>query len=134
MLRAVDRSKPMYLELDGKGPRYAQITRALRAAMLDGRLGVGGRIPPSRMLARELGVSRNTVVSAYEQLRAEGYLEGRVGAGSYVVASAGPARRAGLRASEGPGAPPTRYARRARRESERRAASPHLDNRSLRYN
>lgn len=123
----------MYLELDGKGPRYAQITRALRAALLDGRLGAGGRIPPSRLLARELGVSRNTVVSAYEQLRAEGYLEGRVGAGSFLVASAAPPRRA-ARPAEGPGAPTSRFVRRARREAERRVRAPLADARGLRYN
>ncbi len=123
----------MYLELDGKGPRYAQITRALRGALLDGRLGIGGRIPPSRTLARELGVSRNTVVSAYEQLRAEGYLEGRVGAGSYVVATAAPRRRA-AKPPEGPLAPSSRYVRRARREAERRAAAPRVMDQGLRYN
>src|SRR5258708_12229010 len=43
------------------------------------------RLPPTRELAEELGVSRNTVVNAFEQLIAEGYLESKVGAGTYVT-------------------------------------------------
>lgn len=75
----------MYLALDGSGPLHAQLTRALKAAILDGRYGVGSRLPPSRTLGRELGLSRNTVMTAYEQLRAEGFVTGRVGSGSYVT-------------------------------------------------
>ena len=69
----------MYVELDGQGPRYAQLIRALKAAILDARLAAGSRLPASRTLARELDVSRNTVLAAYEQLQAEGFLLGRVG-------------------------------------------------------
>ncbi|CAM5257362.1 MocR-like pyridoxine biosynthesis transcription factor PdxR [Rhodanobacter lindaniclasticus] len=74
----------MYLNLDGEGPAYGQLTRAFKAAILDGSLGGGTRLPPSRALAQELGMSRITVLSAYDQLRAEGYLQSRVGSGSYV--------------------------------------------------
>lgn len=74
----------MHLQLDGNGPLHAQLTRALKAAMLGG-LGGGTRLPATRLLARELGVSRNTVLAAYEQLHAEGFIEGRVGSGSYVA-------------------------------------------------
>lgn len=70
--------------LDGHGPLHAQLTRALRAGILQGRFAGGSRLPPTRWLAEELGVSRNTVLAAYEQLRAEGFIEGRVGSGSYV--------------------------------------------------
>lgn len=73
--------------LDGKGPLHAQITRALKASILQGRFAAGTRLPPTRWLASELGVSRNTVLAAYEQLRAEGFLDGRVGSGSYVMPS-----------------------------------------------
>lgn len=76
----------MYIELDEEGPLHAQLTRALRAAILDGRLKAGVRLPSSRSLATEVGVSRTTVITSYEQLRAEGYIRGKVGSGSYVNA------------------------------------------------
>jgi len=56
----------------------------LRSAILDGCLKRGVRLPSSRELARCFGVSRGTVVSAFEQLHAEGYLETRVGEGTHV--------------------------------------------------
>ncbi len=65
-------------------PLHRQLFEALRAAILDGRLGAGARLPSTRDLAAELGVSRNTVMNAYDQLVAEGYLEGRTGAGTFV--------------------------------------------------
>src|SRR5687768_15467798 len=64
----------VYLELDGQGARYAQLIRALKGAILDGRVNAGARLPASRSLARELDLSRNTVLAAYEQLQAEGFL------------------------------------------------------------
>ena len=63
-----------------------QIYRQLFAAILDGRLRAGERLPPSRELARRLDVSRNTVTVAYERLLAEGVTVGRVGAGTFVTA------------------------------------------------
>ncbi len=54
--------------------------------MLDGRLAPGRRLPATRLLARELGVSRNTVSGAFDQLRAEGYLETRERGGTFVAA------------------------------------------------
>ena len=74
----------MYLELDGHGPLYDQLTRALKASILDGRITAGTQLPPTRELADELELSRTTVLAAYEQLRAEGFIDGRVGSGSYV--------------------------------------------------
>lgn len=68
----------------GRGPLGAQVERALRGAIRGGRLPPGARLPPSRTLARDLGVSRRLVVRAYEQLVAEGWLEARVGAGTFV--------------------------------------------------
>ena len=56
----------------------------IRSAILDGRLRRGMRLPSTRELARRYEVSRGTVVTAFEQLHAEGYLEGNVGAGTYV--------------------------------------------------
>jgi GntR family transcriptional regulator/MocR family aminotransferase len=63
-----------------------QIYAQLRAAILDGRLRAGDRLPPTRTLARELGVARLTVATAFDWLRAEGYVYGRVGAGTFVAA------------------------------------------------
>lgn len=57
---------------------------AVRQAILTGRLHPGSELPSSRALAAELGVGRNTVVRAYEQLLAEGYLSGRPGSGTFV--------------------------------------------------
>lgn len=74
----------MDLVLDGKGPLYYQLIRSLKAAMASGRIPDGSRLPASRELAHDLGVSRTTVVAAYERLRAEGFLLGKVGSGSYV--------------------------------------------------
>jgi GntR family transcriptional regulator/MocR family aminotransferase len=57
---------------------------ALRAAILDGRLRPGSRLPATRELAAQYGLSRGTIVAAFEQLKAEGYLEGVVGSGTRV--------------------------------------------------
>ena len=64
---------------------HRQIYGTLREAVLEGRLAPGSRIPSSRTLAATLGVSRPTVVSALEQLAAEGFIETRVGSGTYVA-------------------------------------------------
>lgn len=67
--------------------------QALRARILDGRLAGGSRLPASRDLAAALGVSRNTVIRAFEQLHAEGYVLGRIGAGTYVAPLGPPTTR-----------------------------------------
>ncbi|WP_152364041.1 PLP-dependent aminotransferase family protein [Microlunatus speluncae] len=61
------------------GPLYQRLTRSLRSAVRTGRLPGGSALPPSRVLAGELGVSRATVTEAYGQLAAEGYLTARSG-------------------------------------------------------
>ena len=66
---------------------HKQIYDAYRKAIVDGSLGPGQRIPSTRVLASELGVSRFPVLNAYAQLLAEGYLESRVGAGTVVSKS-----------------------------------------------
>jgi len=73
------------LPLDGEGALYDQIYRAFRMAILEGRVTSGTRLPTTRALAEELGISRNTMVSAFEPLRAEGYIVSRVGAGTFVA-------------------------------------------------
>src|SRR5258708_20257738 len=80
------RELPLALKSEGR-PLQIAIRDALRSAMQDGRLRPGARLPSSRDLARQLRVARGTVVLAYEQLRAEGYLEGARGAGTTVVES-----------------------------------------------
>ncbi|MEV6346723.1 PLP-dependent aminotransferase family protein [Actinoplanes sp. NPDC051851] len=80
----------------GPGGTSAAVYRALRAAITDGRLPAGHRLPASRTLAADLGVSRGSVAVAYERLAAEGHLTARVGAGTYVAFSAPPDRRSGV--------------------------------------
>lgn len=65
-------------------PLHRQLYAALRREVLQGTLLPGTRIPSTRDLARSLGISRNTVVAAFEQLIAEGYLESHIGDGCYV--------------------------------------------------
>ena len=85
----------MHLELDGHGPLHAQLTRALKSVLAGGGGIEVGRLPATRQLARDLRMSRNTVLAAYEQLRAEGFIAGRVGSGSYVTPSAAGCPRCG---------------------------------------
>jgi GntR family transcriptional regulator/MocR family aminotransferase len=54
----------MFLQLDSQGPRYAQLTRALKNAILTGRCAPATRLPATRSLARDLDLSRNTVLAA----------------------------------------------------------------------
>ena len=65
-------------------PLHRQIYEGLRRAILDGRLRPGQRVPSTRALAVDLGVSRLPVLTAYDQLLHERYLEGRVGSGTFV--------------------------------------------------
>src|SRR4029453_7930914 len=66
---------------------HRQVYEGLRQAILDGRLRPGQRVPSTRGLAAELGVSRLPVLSAYDQLLHEGYLDGRTGSGTFVSAA-----------------------------------------------
>jgi GntR family transcriptional regulator/MocR family aminotransferase len=85
----------LLLELDRSAPRplRAQLEDGLRAAVREGRLAARSRLPATRALAADLGVSRRLVVDSYAQLLAEGYLTARPGAGTFVAtgALAGPA-------------------------------------------
>ncbi len=71
----------LVIDVSGTGEKTVLVYRALRAAMVDGRLPAGHRLPPTRALAEDLGVARGSVATAYERLVAEGYLAlaGRVG-------------------------------------------------------
>src|SRR6185503_10248050 len=66
-------------------PFFKQLFEELRSAILTGRLKTGTRLPPTRKLAIDLEVSRNTVIAAYEQLLAEGYIESIGGSGTFVA-------------------------------------------------
>ncbi len=84
------------LQRDLRIPLHRQIETSIRDSIRAGRLPRGSSLPPSRMLAADLGVSRGVVVEAYQQLAAEGYLASN--AGSYTQVAAGPAPAiAGLR-------------------------------------
>jgi len=74
------------ISVDRKGtrPLHRQLYEAYRAAIVEGTLRSGQRVPSSRILAAELGISRMPVLNAYAQLAAEGYFESRVGAGTVV--------------------------------------------------
>ncbi|MBI3708572.1 MAG: winged helix-turn-helix transcriptional regulator, partial [Proteobacteria bacterium] len=74
---AVDRSS--------KVPLHRQLYEILRAYILESRIGVGTGLPATRTLAQHLGVGRNTVVAAYDQLLAEGYIEAQPGSGTRVA-------------------------------------------------
>src|ERR1700677_4237450 len=71
----------------GEKPLHRQIYDALRSMVLERRLQPGQQIPSSRALAVELGISRIPVLNAYAQLLAEGYIESRSGAGTFVTSS-----------------------------------------------
>jgi GntR family transcriptional regulator/MocR family aminotransferase len=70
----------------GAAPLFRQIYMQVRSAVLAGALGPGTELPSSRAMAFRLGVARASVVAAYEQLRTEGYVESRLGSGTFVSA------------------------------------------------
>lgn len=75
------------IDRDSKAPLFRQIEDQLRGAVLAGSLPGGTRLPSSRALAADLGVSRQTVVQVLESLEAEGFLEMRHGSGTFVASS-----------------------------------------------
>jgi GntR family transcriptional regulator / MocR family aminotransferase len=109
-------SPPVLIALDRRArvPLQRQIYSAVRQAILSGRLRPGSRIPASRTLADDLGVSRTTVVLAYESLETEGYITGRGSAGSYVAS----VRIDASRAKRGPRARDARLDDLTRRATE----------------
>ena len=66
-------------------PLHCQLYDSLRAHILDGKIPSGTRLPATRELANDLGISRNTVIAAYDALLAEGYLESTAGSGTRVA-------------------------------------------------
>ncbi len=94
----------IHLDLDRAAPLRAQLERELREAIRSGRLRAGSKLPPSRLLADELRVSRGVVVEAYSQLVAEGYLVARSGDATRIANGLVQQPRAG----RAPGTPPRR--------------------------
>lgn len=70
---------------DPARPAYQRLAEAIRESILAGRFRPGERLPPTRVLATNLSLARNTVLEAYEQLIAEGYLAARHGSGTFVA-------------------------------------------------
>jgi GntR family transcriptional regulator / MocR family aminotransferase len=96
------------LRQDAHVPLHRQIETSIREAIRGGRLPRGASLPPSRVLAADLGVSRGVVVEAYQQLTAEGYLASR--SGGYTRVAGGPvplAPPSGRLPTAAPGAPPS---------------------------
>ncbi|EDS99998.1 transcriptional regulator, GntR family with aminotransferase domain [Burkholderia ambifaria IOP40-10] len=73
------------IRIEGRHDLTGQIFRQLRTAIVDGRLEGGARLPSTRDLAKQLGVSRKTTLDAFERLVAEGYLNTRAGDGTFVA-------------------------------------------------
>src|SRR5262249_4894449 len=77
---------PLFVGIDphAREPLQVQLYQRIRRAILDGILGPGARVPSSRALAADLGLSRTTTVLAYDQLLAAGSLTSRTGSGTFV--------------------------------------------------
>jgi GntR family transcriptional regulator/MocR family aminotransferase len=104
-------------------PMFRQLYEGIRTAILSGRFEAGMRLPASRMLASELGVSRTTVLNGYEQLLAEGYLVGRLGSGTYVAPTL-PEELLQAHTLPQPSRPPARRGRLISRRGAALAAAP----------
>jgi GntR family transcriptional regulator/MocR family aminotransferase len=105
-------------------PLYRQICDGFREAIVERRLAGGQRLPSTRTLARELGLSRIPVLNAYDQLIAEGYFESRVGSGTFVSRTLPACTRAPWRVSARPDARPPGSRVIARRPAERLSSAP----------
>ncbi|MCA0454778.1 MAG: PLP-dependent aminotransferase family protein [Chloroflexi bacterium] len=76
------------LEREGEEPIYRQLIRHIRAQIESGTLAAGTRLPASRDLAQQLNISRISVVNAYAELRAEGFLSAHAGRGTFIAGDA----------------------------------------------
>lgn len=75
----------IHLNHSSPAPLYRQLYNVIRESILSGRFKGGLKLPSTRTIAKELHVSRNTVILAFEQLMVEGYIKGKAGAGTYVT-------------------------------------------------
>jgi GntR family transcriptional regulator/MocR family aminotransferase len=110
------------IDSSSEEPLHRQLYNELRTAILGGRLPTGCRLPASRELAQVTGLSRNTVLSAYDQLTAEGYIDSRAGSGTYVTSTLPDQVLTGPEMEPLPAT--DRGARRLTREGERLRAMP----------
>ncbi|MFE3999858.1 PLP-dependent aminotransferase family protein [Nocardioides sp. YIM B13467] len=99
---------PVTLDRTSGEPLPAQLAGQVRALVLSGTLGTGDRLPSSRALAADLGVSRAVTEQAYDQLTAEGWLEARRGSGTYVTATRTPTTAVAPRVTSRPTRPTSR--------------------------
>src|SRR6266700_2230954 len=83
--RATATALPLDITFSSEVPLHRQLYSVLKRAILDGRLRAGSRLPSTRTIAEAVHVSRTTVLNAFEQLSAEGYLQGKVGSGTRVA-------------------------------------------------
>lgn len=124
-MRKISTALMPLITVDRKSPRslHRQIYEGFRAAILRGELRSGQQVPSTRLLAKELAVSRIPVIGAYEELLSEGYFESRTGAGTFVSRSL-PEKLTLCEGDAGPSAPSRT---RARQSSRRSAALPPID-------
>ena len=101
----------------------AQVYEAIQKRIVSGELTSGSGLPPTRGLASDLGISRSTIVTAYEQLTAEGYIEGQPGSG-YVICPIGPVELGAAESSSRNGDQSSSHAPATSRPT---AAPPHAD-------
>lgn len=76
----------LQLDPSARTPMFRQLYEAIKQSILAGKLGPGMQLPPTRVLSAQFRISRQTVLNAYSQLMAEGYLSGTVGKGTFVSA------------------------------------------------
>lgn len=74
----------LHVVINGRKDLAGQLYQQLRSAIESGRLAAGTQLPPSRLLAEQLGISRKTISDTYAQLTYENFLTGRIGKGTYV--------------------------------------------------
>jgi|SRR5580658_5545892 DNA-binding transcriptional regulator YhcF (GntR family) len=87
----------LQLDPDSRHPLYLQLRDHLRRSILDHNLPAGAKLPSTRLLAKNLAISRNTVVNAYEALAAEGLVTGAIGSGTRVTSTIRRRRKLDLR-------------------------------------
>ncbi len=94
------RELALSLDPNSEVPRFLQIVEGVKAAIREGRIRAGEALPGTRTLAERLGVHRNTVLAAYQELRAEGWVATRPGGGTFVE-GAWPQDRPGVEGGAG---------------------------------
>src|SRR5215204_3509715 len=105
-----DLDLPVRIDRTSRVPVHRQLAEALRRAIREGALAPGARLPSTRALAEALGIARNVALVAFDELYAEGYVEGRPGSGTYVTRDLPVAPRERARSAV---VPPARWERRA---------------------